>query len=93
MELKILKKKEFPLLNKERVNVDVSYPNEATPKKDDIKTSVVSLLGVDSSLVHVKHIYPRFGERKAKAIVNVYKDVESLNVFDKKKEKKAKAAK
>ena len=92
METSIINRKEFPLLNRERINIEVVFTNQATPKKEDIKKSVAGTLKADENLISIKHIYSKFGESKAKIIVNLYNDAETFKKFENKKEKQVKAA-
>lgn len=92
MEFKIISRKDFPLLNRERVNVEVNFVKEATPKKNNLKKDMVNFLKVDENLLAIKHIYTKFGENKAKVIVNIYKDLDNLKIFEKKRDKKAKVS-
>ncbi|MBS3108784.1 hypothetical protein J4409_02835 [Candidatus Woesearchaeota archaeon] len=85
MEFKIISRKDFPLLNRERINLEASFPNQATPKKEEIKNALSAFLKNDGSMLAVKHVYTRFGENKAKVIANAYNDADAFNRFEKKK--------
>ena len=91
MEFKILSRKEYPLLKRERINLELTFLNQPTPKNDDIKKSLSSFLKAEETLMAVQHVYTKFGESKAKIILNLYKDIDTFNLFEKKKEKKAAA--
>ncbi len=93
MEFKIIKQKDSPLLNRERINIEVSFSGMTTPNKDLLKSEIAKFLKADENLIAVRHIYGKFGECKAKAVVNLYKDSEALIKFEKKKEKSKKAPK
>ena len=93
MEFKIAKRKEFPLLNRERLNIEVNFPGVSTPKKESLKSGVASFLKVDGNLMAIRHVYNKFGEHKANIIVNLYKDADTLARFEKKKEKRVKKEK
>ena len=92
MEFKIIGRKNFPLLNRERVNIEVVFPNKATPRKDEIKREVAKLLNTDEGLLAIRHIYTRFGQNNAKVICNIYNNAEELKRFEDKKQKKVKKA-
>ncbi len=97
MELTVLSEREVPLLARKRINFEVSFDKQATPKKEDVVKLIAEKLKIHNELIHVNHIYPRFGEHKVKVIANIYKDVKDLNFAEKinkkpKKEKKAEAA-
>lgn len=93
MEFKILSRRNSPLLNRERINIEASFPGEATPKKDSMKSSIAGFLKADENLMSVRHIYTRFGDNTAKVVVNLYSDVEGIKRFETKKEKKKPGAK
>ena len=96
MEFRIISRKAFPLLSRERVNVETTFQNMPTPKKDDIKKALSSFLKAEENLLSIRHIYTNFGESKAKIIANIYNNAANLELLEKKKvkkEKKAKAAK
>ena len=93
MEFKIVKQKDSPLLERERINLEIGFAGMATPKKALLKAEIAKFLKVDENLVAVRHVYTKFGECRAKAIVNMYKDAEILKKFETKKEKRKKSAK
>ena len=94
MELITLKEKEMPLLGRKRIHFELDYDKTATPKKEDIVKLISEKTKVNQELIHINHIYPKFGEHKAKVIVHIYKDIKNLNFVEKinKKPKKVKAA-
>ena len=97
MEINILNERQVPLLSRKRVNFEVLYGKEPTPKKDDVLKLISEKLKISNELIHINHIYPKFGEHKAKVIANIYKDIKELNFVEKinkkpKVEKKAEVA-
>ena len=99
MDIKIIEKKEIPLLSRTRVTMAVKVQG-ATPSLDEMRKHAAKQLGADEKLTVVRHIYPRFGKSEAKIIVHVYKnEKEMLSIEDKvalkkhiKEEKKPEAA-
>lgn len=91
MELKIISKKEEPLLARARVDVELTF-EKATPSINEVKDSIVSKLGKDKNLVVVKGIYNEFSLRKAKGIVHIYTDESMLKKIEVKKEHAIKKA-
>ena len=73
MDIKILKEKETALLSRKRITTEIHFDG-ATPKKDQIKQGIADKLKCDVNNVEVRHVYTAFGERKAKAIANIYDD-------------------
>ena len=95
MDIKILEEKEVPLLARKKLILEVSYPTSSTPSNDSVKKSIASLLKIKEELVALRHIYPKFGEGKAKVIANIYKNLKDLKEIEeiKKKAKKEKKEK
>jgi len=93
MDLNLISRKNYPLLGRERINLEATFQNSATPKKEDIKKSAASLLKCDENLLAVRHIYTRFGNNKAKVIINLYESIDLLKMFEEKKPKAKKKAK
>ena len=77
MNLQIAKTVEMPLLSRTRVTAWTEYENK-TPSRPDVRKDLAHKLHVDEALIIVKHIYQRFGMRKAKVVAHVYKDSETL---------------
>lgn len=89
MNVKLIKEAEAPLLSRRRLIFEVDYSGSKTPSKEDIKKTVAALQKVKEELVVVRHIYPRFGEGKAKIIAHFYNTLKDLKKYEgKKKEKK-----
>ncbi len=77
MELKIINKKEYPLLSRMMVESEIVF-EKATPPREEIKSNLAKNLGKDEKLIVVKGIYNIYGLRKAKNIAYVYENEESL---------------
>ncbi|HJN56800.1 MAG: hypothetical protein QF436_03810 [Candidatus Woesearchaeota archaeon] len=96
MELKIIQKKEEPLLSRTRADAEVSF-EKATPAEKEIKDSLVKALGKDEKLIVIRGIYTAYGLKKAKIISYAYENEDSLKRIEiakkESKEKKPKEAK
>ena len=98
MELKILEKKEEPLLSRIMVEGEVSF-DKATPSTQEIKESMAKSLGKDGKLIDIKGIYTAFGRKKASVLCYAYDNedvLKRINVEKKgevKEEKPKEAAK
>lgn len=92
MELKIINKKEDPLLSRIIVESEITFES-ATPSRAEIKTKLAKDLGKDEKLVVIKGIYNSYGLKKAKNIAYVYENEEYLKRIEveKKKDGKKKA--
>ena len=92
MELKIISKKEEPLLSRTKVEAEVVF-EKATPSREEIKSKMATDLGKDGKLIVVKGIYTIRGLKKAKNISYVYENedyLKRIEVENKGSEKKAK---
>src|SRR3989338_8363070 len=87
MKLKIIDKKEMPLLQREIINLEMDCEHSPTPKKEDVAKELISLLKTKDSLLKVKNIYPKYGEDKARVRAFVYGSEEALKTFEKQKVK------
>ncbi len=87
--MKIVKEEDMHLLSRKDYLIEMDYES-ATPSKDEVKKKLAAHLHHDESLIVLKHIYPRFGEKIADIIAYAYKDAESLKKIEeiKKKAKK-----
>lgn len=92
MDLKIIDKRDNPLLSRKELCVELSFFGEATPKKDDIKKKIGSSEKADEKLVVVKDVSGEFGNGKGKAVVYVYNSEKELKDIEPKKKEKKKAA-
>ena len=96
MELKILQKKEEPLLSRTRLEGEVLF-DKATPSTKEIKSSFAKSLGKDESLVDIGGIYSQYGQKKAKVVCYAYENKDVLKKIKgetkKAKEKADKAGK
>lgn len=91
MDLTILKERETPLLARKRVTLEANY-DAATPSRAVLTKEVAKKVGADEKLVRVRHIYTRFGKRKARIIAHVYSDEQDLKRLEGKPKGVKKAA-
>jgi len=87
MELKVLNKKEEPLLSRIRVESEIIF-EKATPSEQEVKSNLAKTLGKDEKLLDVKGIYTQYGLKKAKVLCYAYENEDILKRI--KVEKKAK---
>lgn len=87
MELKIINKKEDPLLSRTRVELEIIF-GKATPSREEIKSKLGKDLGKDEKLIVVKGIYTEYGLKKAKNLSYVYENEEALNRIEVEKKEK-----
>lgn len=88
MELKIVGKKEEPLLSRIRVEAEIAF-EKTTPSRGEIKGVLAKDLCRDERLIVVKGVHTYHGSKKAKNLSYVYDDEESLKRIEPRtKEKK-----
>ena len=92
MDLKILSKKEEPLLSRTIVEIEVSF-DKSTPSKSEIKNALAKSLGRDEKLIVVKGIYSGYGVRKAKNVSYAYENEEIMKSIEPKPKAGKEAAK
>ena len=95
MDLKIIEKREEPLLSRTKIISEVNF-EAATPSTKEVKSKIASSLNADENLIVVKHIYTEFGFKKADVSAYLYKDekeMENIEIKPKKQEGKPKAPK
>ena len=73
MELKIINKKEEPLLSRTMVEADITF-EKATPTKGEVKSKLAQILGKDEKLIVIKGMHNTYGLKKAKSISYLYED-------------------
>lgn len=81
MEIEIKKQRETPLLSRTRVTLTLDY-DAATPNRLEIRKAVAHKLKAKEELVVIKHIYTRFGQKKAKVIAHVYNDKKEMESIE-----------
>jgi ribosomal protein S24E len=93
MELKIINKKEDPLLSRTKVEAEVTF-DKSTPSIVEIKAKLSKDLGKDEKLIVVKGIHTKYGLKKATNLSYIYENEESLKrieIVNKSKKKKGKS--
>lgn len=88
MELKIIKKKEEPLLSRTMVEAEITF-EKTTPSGAEVKSRLAKDLGKDEKLIAVKGIHTYLGSKKAKNLSYAYEDEESLKRIEPRTKDKA----
>lgn len=93
MEMKITLKNEEPLLNRQRIEGNISF-EASTPSNAELKKKLASSNGCDEKLVAIRRIKTAFGDTKANFVAYIYKDEASLKSAEipKKEKKQSQAA-
>ena len=77
MELKIINKRDEPLLSRTKIEAEMVF-EKTTPSRTEVKSKLAKNLGKDEKLVVVRSIYTSYGLKKAKNIAYVYENEASL---------------
>ncbi len=78
MEIKIIEKKENPLLNRTEIKFECEYPTEGTPTILDVKHKLVALEDSSNDLLVVDSMKPSYGVPTAFGLAKIYDSTESL---------------
>ena len=81
MEFEILKEKDMKLLSRKRYTLMIENKG-ATPSRHDLLKSLSEKFKVKQELIAIKHIYAQYGRSKTKLIVNIYKDIKKMELFE-----------
>jgi len=87
MELKIINKKEDPLLARTKVESEIIF-EKGTPSREEITSKLGKDLGKDEKLIVVKGIYTKYGLKKATNLSYVYENEEALKKIEVEKKEK-----
>ncbi|KAI5191870.1 small subunit ribosomal protein S24e [Nematocida sp. AWRm77] len=80
--IKIIERKENPLLHRVELNLSIMHPNESTPQKKDLATEIGKQLGVPANYVVVRDCCTRFGSHVSTASAKVYKEKQYLEKIE-----------
>jgi ribosomal protein S24E len=81
MELKILDKKEEPLLFRTKIEAEITF-DKATPSKSDIKSTIAKDLSKDVKLIVVKKIDTKYGFKTAKNVSYAYENEKAMKQIE-----------
>ena len=91
MSVKIIQKKENPLLSRTEISAEI-YFEKATPSNNDVKKQLAAELKVEENRIAIKNIYTAFGFSSAKVKAYTYDSEDSLKKIEPKKKEKKQAA-
>ena len=91
MQLKIIEKKEKPLLSRTEVTAELAFEKAATPSKEQIIQQLASTLSADQKLIVIKKVNTSFGSTQADVTAYVYSDEKSMKSIEPKPKAKPKA--
>lgn len=73
MEIEVVERRDNKLLGREEIHL-VAVSRGSTPSREEVKQRVVAELDLPPELTLVDKITQRFGSKKVKCYVKVYKD-------------------
>ncbi len=71
----ILVEKDNKLFDRREYVIEVEHPGEATPKRDEVKEAIATMLNVPKENLILKKIESTFGLPKTIVYVRYYKDI------------------
>ena len=81
MEFETLKERDMELLSRKRYTLMMDNKG-ATPSRLELVKELAEKYKTNPELIVIKHIYPQYGKRKTKLIVNIYKDKKKMELFE-----------
>ncbi|QLJ52341.1 MAG: SSU ribosomal protein S24e [Candidatus Fermentimicrarchaeum limneticum] len=82
MDMRILEQKDNPLLKRKEVRFKVGFTGP-TPSRKEIKESLGSKLGVDSSLLVIDVLKQGYGSQEISGYAKVYEEKEAMRIENK----------
>ncbi len=82
MELKVIERKENPLLQRTEVRFVVRHPHGPTPSRMEVRARLASELGVGEELIVIQKMASLYGQQVASGIAHVYRSVEELHKLE-----------
>ena len=82
MELKILEKKDNPLLHRVEVKFEVSHPKSKTPSRDEVRNLLAANLNADKNRVILDNMHTPFGSTITTGFAKIYDDVENAKKIE-----------
>jgi len=77
MEIEILEKKDNLLLDRTEYRFLIDHPNEATPKRKDLKDLLKVALDVKKGVLVIDNVTSEFGKGSSRGFAKVYKTEEA----------------
>ena len=84
MEIEVLEEKENRLLKRREIRFKITHENEATPKRSDVISQLVTDIGTSKDKIVIDSIKAEFGLPQSKGYAKVYVSKEDALYFEKK---------
>jgi len=82
MELKIIEKKENPLLHRIEVRFEVAHPKSKTPTRDEVRSLLAANLNAEKDRVILDSMETPFGAAITRGFAKIYDDVENAKKIE-----------
>ncbi len=82
MELKMIEKKENPLLHRVEVQFEVAHPQSKTPSRDEVRNLLAANLNADKNRVILDKIETPFGSTVTRGFAKIYDNVENAKKIE-----------
>ena len=82
MEIKIVDKKENPLLHRLEVKFVVSHPKSKTPSRDDVRNLIAANLSAEKNRVILDYMHTPFGANETSGYAKIYDSVENAKKIE-----------
>ena len=76
MEVKIISKKENPLLSRTEIVFEVYHGGEATPSRDQVRESLSKMIKAKKETLVIDHMSPNFGRAQTAGYAKLYSSKE-----------------
>jgi len=81
MEIRILERRENPLVGREEIRFQILHPGEATPSRQAVKDQLASLLGGGGDLLVILRLRTHQGSCNTLGLAHLYRSPDRLKKF------------
>lgn len=81
MEIRVVERKENPLVGREEIRFEVLHPGEATPSRQAVRSQLASLLGAEEDLLVILRLRTHQGSSTTLGLAHLYRSPEVLSKF------------
>jgi len=76
MELKILERRENPLLHRVEIKFEIVHPKDKTPTREDVRNLLAANLNAEKKRVILDRMHTTFGEPRTQGVAKIYESVD-----------------
>lgn len=82
MEIKIVEKKENPLLHRTEVKFVISHPKNKTPSREDVRNLISANLNAEKNRVILEYMHTPFGSNETSGYVKIYDSLDKAKKIE-----------